>query len=709
MARLHLDSIASLDNRRSVKRALQTLPTTYRELYNNAMERIKGQEPERYDRAMQVLSWLSYALSPLTVFALQHALSVEAGDTELYQDAMPDTEDLVSVCAGLVTIDEGTGIIRLVHYTAQEYFNQLRQEVFPQGQETIASTCLTYLSYDEFSDQCHNVPGIESRCGKYPFYLYSAEFWASHVINGGLETRLRDRIIAFIEDAKRYSAEEVMLKRRTSVWGYWMTGILTDRSKSYIKQDPPLHTAAVYGLIETITFLVSERKCSTELRNRFGQTTLHRTAETGQAESAKKLLELGADISATLKHFRLGQARPLHLATYGAHATHKAHLETVRVLLDRGADINYQEPDYNLTALHIAALMETRVTELLLEREANVNAKAKRPWFGFSTAPESDPLTCLHLVILYAEGRDALQRVQLLLRKGVEVNAQTGRGNTALHHAIHRPEGFAQLLIEYGADVHIQNEDGRSALQLACERGRLSWLVANDRLDALVKSMGNSSPLHQAIWTQNEPLAVQCLQNGMDPTAKDAAGKTPLDYCATSCNVELARLLIAHIESQTLPPAAGSDAFAYAIANMTRFDYMDFGTWPKAVQIARLLLPFRIAQHPQDAFNFAHTRIPGHNKTFLILATEANRPAMVEFLLDCGSDVTCQDVFGETACHYAAEVNHQEILKILVERGSNLELIDSTGRTPLICAITRGNDAITSYLREVIAARSQSK
>ncbi len=83
-----------------------------------------------------------------------------------------------------------------------------------------------------------------------------------------------------------------------------------------------------------------------------------------------------------------------------------------------------------------------------------------------------------------------------------------------------------------------------------------------------------------------------------------------------------------------------------------------------------------------------------------------NRGALVEFLLDCGSDMTCQDYCGNTACHYAAELGHFEIVKMLVERGSNLATLDGWKRTPLICALHRGNDVVSSYLRAVIADRS---
>lgn len=132
------------------------------------------------------------------------------------------------------------------------------------------------------------------------------------------------------------------------------------------------------------------------MRNKLGQTALHRAADTGRAEAVKKLLDLKADISAVVRHRRLGQARPLDLATHGAHKTYGAHFEVVKVLLDYGSDVNYQEPDKDLTALHIASLMNTDVTELLLDRGADVNAKLRSSPSFQSTAPEVGPFTCLH-------------------------------------------------------------------------------------------------------------------------------------------------------------------------------------------------------------------------------------------------------------------------------------------------------------------------
>ena len=44
---------------------------------------------------------------------------------------------MVSVCAGLVTVDEESDIIRLVHYTTQEFFERTQNIWFPNCRETM--------------------------------------------------------------------------------------------------------------------------------------------------------------------------------------------------------------------------------------------------------------------------------------------------------------------------------------------------------------------------------------------------------------------------------------------------------------------------------------------------------------------------------------------------------------------------------------------
>jgi hypothetical protein len=132
---------------------LKKLPTgseAYDHAYKEAMERIEGQIADSQKLAKEVLSWITCAKRPLTTSELQHALAVEVGESKLDEDNLPEVEDMVSVCAGLVTVDEESDIIRLVHYTTQEYSERTWVSWFPNAQRDIATTCVTYLLFNTF-------------------------------------------------------------------------------------------------------------------------------------------------------------------------------------------------------------------------------------------------------------------------------------------------------------------------------------------------------------------------------------------------------------------------------------------------------------------------------------------------------------------------------------------------------------------------------
>ena len=88
------------------------------------MERIEGQLPDEEELAKQVLSWITYAKRPLTISELEYTLAVEPEESQLDKENLCRVEDMVSVCTGLVTVDEESNIIRLVYYITQEYFER---------------------------------------------------------------------------------------------------------------------------------------------------------------------------------------------------------------------------------------------------------------------------------------------------------------------------------------------------------------------------------------------------------------------------------------------------------------------------------------------------------------------------------------------------------------------------------------------------------
>lgn len=122
--------------------------------YGDAIKRIDGQLADDRSLAKSTICWISYAQRPLTTQELRHALAIKPGDKALDEDNLYDLENIISVCAGLVMIDEQSNLIRLVHYTAQEYFEHVRLEWNSGAQEQIATRCLTYLAFDTFRSGC---------------------------------------------------------------------------------------------------------------------------------------------------------------------------------------------------------------------------------------------------------------------------------------------------------------------------------------------------------------------------------------------------------------------------------------------------------------------------------------------------------------------------------------------------------------------------
>jgi hypothetical protein len=127
LAQLHLESLIGKRSAKVLRNTLTTLPSgseAYGHAYRDAMDRIEGQFKDQEQLAKQVLSLITCVKRPLTGLELQHALAVEVGTPNLDEENLPDIGDIVSTCAGLVTVDEESNIIRIVHYTTQEYFKR---------------------------------------------------------------------------------------------------------------------------------------------------------------------------------------------------------------------------------------------------------------------------------------------------------------------------------------------------------------------------------------------------------------------------------------------------------------------------------------------------------------------------------------------------------------------------------------------------------
>jgi hypothetical protein len=337
--------------------------------YTEAMERIEGQVAGFQGLAKQVLSWITCAKRPLTTLELRHALAVENGELELDKENFLEVEDMVSVCAGLVTIDKESDIIRLVHYTTQEYFERTWEFWFPNAQRDIAMTCITYLSFDTFGPGfCPTDDDLEARLQSNPLYDYAAQNWGHHARTAPAE--VEPLILDLLENETKVSGCSQALmasKRYSSELGY---------RREVPRQMTGVHLAAYFGLKETIMALL-KNGCNPNSKDTYGRTPLLWAAMNGHESVVHMLLARTG--------FNLGDkysGMPL------SWDTEKGREVVVKLLLGKdGVSSDFKDND-NQTALWWAARNghEAIVKLLLMNNGIAPNSAGRNGWTALSWA-----------------------------------------------------------------------------------------------------------------------------------------------------------------------------------------------------------------------------------------------------------------------------------------------------------------------------------
>lgn len=163
----------------------------------------------------------------------------------------------------------------------------------------------------------------------------------------------------------------------------------------------------------------------------------------------------------------------------------KEKIEMLRLLLDLGCNVN--RPD-SLGFSPLARAVKCRrpeIVTLFLDYGADINDA------GFARAP-------LHQAVFVINKPDM---VEMLVRRGADVNVACPNGDTALHLVASNKFNpswtsyLVEFLAENGADLQIRNNAGKTALDIAVERGNKSCQAS--LLDALQKSGQASSSGYQ--------------------------------------------------------------------------------------------------------------------------------------------------------------------------------------------------------------------
>lgn len=424
----------------------------------------------------------------------------------------------------------------------------------------------------------------------------------------------------------------------------------------------PLHHAAQYGHTDLAALLIS-KGADVNARTEFGRTALHCAAMMGRKEVGELLLTKGADVNARNKH----GVTPLITSVL------KAGEDLVGILLAKGADVN-AETRTGATALHCAAWQgRVDAAKLLISHGANVNAKDR-----MGNTPLRHAAMCGYKELarlLIAEGADIpvplvhwaafmgeSGKVNSHLEKGTDVDAKDDNGRTPLLFAVLGSEReVAEFLLAKGADVNARGRNNETLLHVVAERGRkdMAEFLIAKGAEVDAKAEGNDTPLLYAVMVGNKGMAETLLTHGANVNAEEEGGYTLLHNTVWKEDKDMAELLISR----------GANVNARDEDGYTPLDYA-------AMQNSKDLVELFTAK--------------GAQISTIHLAAGVGDFGTLKSLIEKGTDVNAKDKTGRTVLQWALSAGQTDVAEFLIGKGADVNVKDDYGRTPLHSAARRG-------------------
>lgn len=397
-----------------------------------------------------------------------------------------------------------------------------------------------------------------------------------------------------------------------------------------------------------------------------GTTALHWAVQADDVELADVLIRAGAKISVAnaagatpMLMASLNGSAPMlnRLITAGADpnavlsrtgdtalmiAARTGKIDAVRMLLDRGAKANTQETWGGTTALMWAVSEKhPNVAQLLVERGADVNLRS------------------YYVPSASGRGFEGTTPVPNKTSQGFEEFA-SGWLTPLMLAARENDLESAKLLVKAGADINAQAGDGKDALSLAFFDG--SYDVAEFLID-------NHAKVNQADAQRFTPLFWAVDRRNMEtaPNFPWMVTRDPLPL--------IKKMLDAGADPNALidsTPRArmreGSPRLVYATSLMRAALAGD-------VELAKLLLAH--GADPAIKSKDRETTLMAACGTGFINGyhrqrTSAERLELVKLLVEKGQDVNAADNYGITPLMVAANLGDIEIVKYLISKGADL-------------------------------------
>lgn len=367
-----------------------------------------------------------------------------------------------------------------------------------------------------------------------------------------------------------------------------------------------LMTASLTGNVEALKVLLAHKAQVNAAEPYKGQTALMWAASEGRAPAEELLIEFGADVKAKSK----GGFTPLLFAL------RNGHRDATRVLLEHGANVNDVAPD-GTSALNMAVVNAYfELANILLIHGANPNAPDPRG--------------------------SALHTIAWLRRPGSDGAAGVGRtpaGPPIPTGAMTAIE-LAKSLLEHGANPNVRIAFRENTFG---KEGGTAKNPPNIQLGRHLLSYTGATPFYVAAKNGDAEYMRLLASHGADPKIPSQAGITPLmvaaglDYWEGESPGPFTGVSEAErLEAVKLALELGNDVNAQA----------NFGDYPMKGEPSYTLLYYPLNIDDLLDKGVGDPRWSG--STPLIGAITSGQPAIVQYLIDHGADVTLKTKLGWT-------------------------------------------------------------
>ena len=253
--------------------------------------------------------------------------------------------------------------------------------------------------------------------------------------------------------------------------------------------------------------------------------------------------------------------------------------------------------------------------------------------------------------IFEAVTRNDIATVDALMRNRAAVNITNLDGMTPLHFA--SSAEMANILLLNGANPNIPNKRGATALHWAASQSNENLLrvLFKYEADPNIADNNGNTPLHYAAERGDNISILLLLHGGANPNAANLIGNTPLLVSLTAKKLDSAYYLIMG-GAQDIINKLGERP-ARMVSPITSPDLLTALINPPAPALIRAIF---LEQYPQ--------------------AIELIKAGTREQLSE-------QDVFGNTALHWALQKRNKEISQMLLKKGVNLGATNNNGQAPM--------------------------